>query len=319
MATSRQIEANQRNATRSTGPKTEIGKARSRANALKHGLTGEGVVDSETEAFRARRESWAAEYRLQGEAANWQMDRLVEASLQLDRCNTALNQTLAEHRGRAFHSWDSDRSIEAAQTAASLARKPGWTTRKLQTSWHGCELLIEVWERLGQALEAAGDWSESDRSTVLDLLGLPPLLRAGRTPLDAPSGNVDIAHLRNLVRNEVARLEESLERFAVLDDMERCHAEEGSTGLLSKPAQLILRYERDAWRHYDAAAHALGRPTQAESPARPPAKAPTPPHAPRPSSPPRPVTSPNFPEQPSAPVTNGSMLNVSIVPQPPQG
>jgi hypothetical protein len=319
MSTARQIEANRENALRSTGPKTELGKSRSRSNALKHGMTGNGVADSESEAFRARRQSWAVEYRPLGMAANWQMDRLVEASLQLDRCGTALNQTLAEHRGRAFHSWDSDRRIEAAQISNGLARKPGWTTRKLQTSWHGAELLVEIWERLGQALEAAGDWSESERSTALDLLGLPPLLRAGRTPLDAPAGTDALAHLRALVQGEIASLAESMERHAVLDDMERCHAEEGSTGLLSKPAQLILRYERDAWRHYDAAAHALGRPTQAESPARPPAKAPTPPHTPRPSSPPRPVNSPSTPEQPSPPVTNGSMLNVSIVPQSPQG
>ncbi len=38
MATSAQIAANQRNAQKSTGPKTEKGKARSRENALKHGL-----------------------------------------------------------------------------------------------------------------------------------------------------------------------------------------------------------------------------------------------------------------------------------------
>jgi hypothetical protein len=36
--------ANQTNARLSTGPKTVEGKARSRGNALKHGLTGQGVV-----------------------------------------------------------------------------------------------------------------------------------------------------------------------------------------------------------------------------------------------------------------------------------
>ena len=44
MATDKQIEANRKNAKKSTGPKTEEGKARVSRNALKHGLTAENVV-----------------------------------------------------------------------------------------------------------------------------------------------------------------------------------------------------------------------------------------------------------------------------------
>ena len=40
----RQIEANRRNAQRSTGPRTEEGKRASRANAVRHGRTAETVV-----------------------------------------------------------------------------------------------------------------------------------------------------------------------------------------------------------------------------------------------------------------------------------
>ena len=45
MTSFRQIEANRRNALRSTGPTTEDGKRRSRQNAMRHGLSAETVVE----------------------------------------------------------------------------------------------------------------------------------------------------------------------------------------------------------------------------------------------------------------------------------
>ena len=55
MTSQRQLEANRANAKRSTGPKTQNGKARSSMNALKHGLTAKQIVigDEDPQEFEA--------------------------------------------------------------------------------------------------------------------------------------------------------------------------------------------------------------------------------------------------------------------------
>jgi hypothetical protein len=57
MASKRQLEANRLNARHSTGPKSDLGKARTRPNAVKHGLTAKDVVigDEDPQDFEALR------------------------------------------------------------------------------------------------------------------------------------------------------------------------------------------------------------------------------------------------------------------------
>jgi hypothetical protein len=67
MTSFRQIEANRRNAHRSTGPRTEEGKRQSRRNALRHGLTAETVIDGleDREDYRAFEAAVIADYDAQ--------------------------------------------------------------------------------------------------------------------------------------------------------------------------------------------------------------------------------------------------------------
>src|SRR5204863_7556836 len=67
MTTFKQIEANRRNARRSTGPTTEEGKLRSRRNAVRHGLTAETVIGAleDAEDYKAFEAAVIADYDAQ--------------------------------------------------------------------------------------------------------------------------------------------------------------------------------------------------------------------------------------------------------------
>ena len=96
MATQKQIEANRQNALKSTGPKSEAGKAASSANALSHGLSAslDAVLpDEDADAFERLRQGVIADLApagaLQGALAErvavllWRLDRAARLEAQL--------------------------------------------------------------------------------------------------------------------------------------------------------------------------------------------------------------------------------------------
>jgi hypothetical protein len=67
MTSFRQTQADRRNASRSTGPTTKEGKQRSRANALRHGLTAETVIGAleDAEGYKEFEATITADYDAQ--------------------------------------------------------------------------------------------------------------------------------------------------------------------------------------------------------------------------------------------------------------
>ena len=181
MATARQIAANRRNATRSTGPRTREGKETSRGNALKHGLSGKGVVlpDEETKAVQARVAEWGPEFKPSGEFESWLVEVVAVESVRIDLCFVKDAQIREAKARRAAACWEEDRRAEAEKLAARIAKRPEIVARELRRSAQGVDLLIERWECLADAAAQTGDWNEAQRSMALDLLGVAHDLRIG--------------------------------------------------------------------------------------------------------------------------------------------
>ena len=102
MSSIRQIEANRRNALKSTGPATAEGKQRSRRNAVRHGLTAETVIGAleDAEDYKAFEAAIIADYDAQSAVERELVLRLASLLWRLRRATTmetGLFEIQAEH------------------------------------------------------------------------------------------------------------------------------------------------------------------------------------------------------------------------------
>ena len=90
MTSYRQIEANRRNALKSTGPKTEAGKLASRRNAVRHGLTAETVIGAleDAEDYKTFEAAIIADYDAQSAVERELVLRLASVLWRLRRATT---------------------------------------------------------------------------------------------------------------------------------------------------------------------------------------------------------------------------------------
>ena len=90
MTSFRQIEANRRNALKSTGPRTEPGKRASRRNAVRHGLTAETVISAleDAEVYKAFEAAIIADYDAQSAVERELVLRLASVLWRLRRVTT---------------------------------------------------------------------------------------------------------------------------------------------------------------------------------------------------------------------------------------
>jgi hypothetical protein len=102
---------NNANAQKSTGPRTEAGKQRSKMNAFRHGLTGQTVVlpTEDHSAYERHSQSFLDEYHPQGATETQLAQSLIDTSWRLNRAATietnlfSLGITEMKDRIRANH------------------------------------------------------------------------------------------------------------------------------------------------------------------------------------------------------------------------
>ncbi|MHB1557555.1 MAG: hypothetical protein ACYC61_08750 [Isosphaeraceae bacterium] len=203
------VEANRRNARKSTGPRTQAGKDRSRFNAVNHGLRSKLLIlpGEDPAALDARMQSWTSIIQPQDDIERYLVQRAVNVSWQLDRADRAWTARLRTHAAEAAIK----RSEAQADEVILLGRRLFWDPRgpialypfyypgigdpvlvswmpdshdpndparlvnRLESLAMGCAWLLDRWTDLKNLLEDGLAWQPPDRFRAIRLLGKQPL------------------------------------------------------------------------------------------------------------------------------------------------
>jgi hypothetical protein len=113
MTSARQVAANRRNASKSTGPTTRQGKQRSRRNALRHGLTAETVIAALEDAqdYKAFEEAIAADFDAQSAVERELVLRLAGLLWRLRRA-TRIEAGLFDIQATHFNNLNANHAVQ---------------------------------------------------------------------------------------------------------------------------------------------------------------------------------------------------------------
>jgi hypothetical protein len=192
------IDSNRNNALKSTGPRTQEGKDKSRLNALKHGLCAITVhVEGEsTTLLDERRVAWGKELNPRSlEFDGYIVDTLARDSIKLDRCYYVRQATLAQLARDAVKAEDEEVRREAENLLVALCEfqdycevargrglgtdwvkqgkpiQPGHAVRRLKQTSIGCKYLLAEWDRLRPTLIDPANWDNTDQGRAINLMG----------------------------------------------------------------------------------------------------------------------------------------------------
>jgi hypothetical protein len=194
MATAAQIEANRLNAQKSTGPKTERGKARARGNAVTHGMTARTIMpvlpQEDAKELEEKTQQAIAARKPRDPLEHDQVCRAVRLSWELDRAERVATAHLAHQVRMAERSGPDTVSACELKVVHELGSKlffqagielgypdstgddyPAVIVRRLEESAEGCRWLLARWAELGNVLDRKAAWSYPEIIRFVGLQG----------------------------------------------------------------------------------------------------------------------------------------------------
>jgi hypothetical protein len=203
----RKIEANRRNALKSTGPKTEEGKARASRNALKHGLCAESprvavVLEEDPAAYEEFAREMLEDLKPRGAVQRALADRIVFVAWKLQRVPEIEAQFFASIEGTVQHRRRDEHGMRTLATVAETIAEHGpqayfgrlqMYELRLERSFHAGLRQLERLKKLrNEANEEAENDLPSEKTEVAEEANKPteataPAQNDATEPSPAPS------------------------------------------------------------------------------------------------------------------------------------
>lgn len=286
MTSQARIDANRKNAQKSTGPRSVGGKARSCLNALVHGFRAEQVVlPTENQAdFDAHLDEFVQEWQPVTKTRMHLVKRIAVATWRLDRCVRVETGRLSKRATSALNQWDQIRATTTKRSLEKLEFDPDRAIRELESSRDGVARLVEIWRELGAAADAENGWHDivDHHEKFFQLQGLradnagglwddmlrfllvarPDLVeKAELEPFGIDEAKSMRDHLINHIHYKINRLVDLWETLPDLTEARNRHAELEAFVPQAEDAAL-LRYEAQLDREFRASVNQLTRLTK---------------------------------------------------------
>ncbi|MEO6811859.1 MAG: hypothetical protein ABI353_22345 [Isosphaeraceae bacterium] len=233
--------ANQRNAQKSTGPKTEAGKMVSRMNSLTHSLRSEhGLVPPHLADAVAKHNRMLIEaYHPENDQQVWMLEQVADAAARLDYCQFMIRAQINDMADRADLCWDEDRSRAAEEIAARLPKDPSRTASRLRETAQGCRWILDRWDALSIPVLDHIGWDETQCNLAATLMGVGSDLRPSHPDL---SPGADPAAQTALMYEQIDAI-----NFLMADALEPLNDKERELtcmGYPLRPSKEYLRLQR---------------------------------------------------------------------------
>ncbi len=189
MATAAQIEANRLNAQKSTGPKTERGKASAKLNAITHGMTARTIMpvlpQEDPKELEDRTQQAITALKPRNPLEHDLVCRVVRLSGELDRAERVATAHLAHRVRMAARSGPETVSACELEKVHELGSKlffqagigPGYPkssvddypaviVRRLEESAEGCRWMLARWAELLNVIRCEAAWGDPENHPI---------------------------------------------------------------------------------------------------------------------------------------------------------